>query len=111
MNILKTLPRLEAPTERPSGKQTFLKCREIMKDCESEHNTLKILKGTNFWQSCRPPFCNFVEKSTPLQLFLVCLSFKNTCFKQKSNNFEMQCISCHSRFTALDFQLSRLVRV
>ena len=60
-----------------------------MKDCKSEQNTLKILKGTNFWQSCRPPFCNFVEKSTPLQLFLVCLSFKNTCFKQK------RCNECH----------------
>ena len=54
----------------------FLKCREIMKDCESEQNTLKILKGTNFWQSCRQPFWNFVEKATPLQLFLVCLPLR-----------------------------------
>ena len=35
MNILKTSQQLEAATEKCSGKQTFLKCPEILKDYKS----------------------------------------------------------------------------
>ena len=46
---------------------------------------------------------------------LNCLSFKNTCFKEnsreKSNNFEMQCIVFQSRCIVLHFQLLKLVRL
>ena len=53
--------------------------------------------------------------STTIIFQLICLPFKNTCFKEnlkeKSNKFEMQCILCYSRCIALHFQLLQLVRL
>ena len=46
---------------------------------------------------------------------LICLPFKNICFienfKEKSNNFETQCILRYSKSIALHFQLVQLVRL
>ena len=44
MDTLKTLQRLEAATEKCSGKYMLLKCRNILKDYKSECNPLKMLK-------------------------------------------------------------------
>ena len=45
MNILKTLQQVEVITEKGSGKQSFQKCREILKDYKSKRNPLKMLKA------------------------------------------------------------------
>ena len=45
MKILKTGQQLGAATEKGSGKQMFLKCREILKDYKFERNALKMLKA------------------------------------------------------------------
>ena len=46
---------------------------------------------------------------------LICLPFKNTYFKEnfreKSSNFEMQCVVCYSRCIALHFQLLQLLHL
>ena len=56
-----------------------------------------------------------IINSTTSNFQLICLPFQNTCFKgklkEKSNNFEMQCIVCYSRYIALHFQLLQLVRL
>ena len=43
---MKTLSRLEATTEKCSGKYTFLNCREILQIWVIP---LKILKGAHIW--------------------------------------------------------------
>ena len=53
--------------------------------------------------------------SNPSIFQLTFLLFMSTCFKEnskeKSNNFEMQCILCYSRCIALHFQLFQLVHL
>ena len=58
--------------------------------------------------------CQKIDSITSM-FQLICLPFKNTCFKEnlkeKSNNFEMQCIVCYSRCIALHLQLLQLSRL
>ena len=46
---MKTLQRLEAAAEKYSGKQTSLKCLQILKDYKSEQNPLKLIEEAHFW--------------------------------------------------------------
>ena len=54
------------------------------------------------------------NRNSPISIFkLICLTFKNICFKknfkERSKNFEIQCSVCYSRCIALHFQLLQLV--
>ena len=100
-----------------------LKCRKILVDNKSKRNPLEMLKA-HFLVTLQVLNMQLCQKrnSTSSNFQLICLPFKNNCFKkknfknkEKSNNFEMQCIVCYSRCIALVllmyFQLLQLVRL
>ena len=96
MKILKTCKKLEATTEKGSGKyekQMFLKCRGILKDCKSKRNPLRMLKAyvLVMLQALNLQLCQN-KKSTASIFQLICLTFIcfKESFKQKSNNSEIQ---------------------
>ena len=61
------------------------------------------------------PQCSILSRNKLSDKYFSINLYKNTCFKknfkEKSNNFEMQCIVRQSRCIALHFQLLQLVRL
>ena len=100
MNILKSLQHLEVVTEQGSGKQRFQKCREILKDYKSKCNHMEIcLKRCLKRNVACPQSVTLSKNKLRCKYFSIfCLPFRNTCFKEtlkeKSSNFEMQCMCC-----------------
>ena len=86
----KPLQQLEAAAKKFCGKNTFLKCRKILKDYKSERNPLKILKGVVFFGNVVGPQSATLLKnnSTTCVFQLICLPFKNNCLSKKTSKKE-----------------------
>ena len=75
----------------------------------------KYLKGCFFGKVSGPQSATLLKDKLHYHFFqFICLLFKTQLlikenFKQKSKNFEMQCILCCTRCIALHFQLMQLV--
>ena len=95
------LGRVKKSTEKGSGKQMLLKCREILKDYKSERSPLKMLKvhGLVTLQALNLKLCQKLNSTTSIFQWIR-PPFNNTYFKEnfkeKSNDFEMQYIVCYS---------------
>ena len=110
MTVLKTLLWIEAATEKCSREKTFLKFWEILNDYKSERDSLKISLKERIFDKVAGP-----QSATPSIFQIICKLFKSNCFKEnckeKSKNFEMQCMLHYSWCIALYIQLFQLVRL